>query len=159
KGPGKIIEEMKRSRIAMRLEDRKDAAEIAGLRRAQRGADLGWMMCVVVNDGDAVTRFDLEPPVDSAETLKRARNDARFNAHVPRGCERSSGIENVVHAGHVQLKVLRAAAIEPQRKRGTEAFEVDAGNANVGGSRRAVGDNAPLDQRDQRLHGRFVDAE
>src|SRR5262249_48111357 len=82
-----VIEKMKRPGVAVRLEDRKDAAEIAGLGGAQGGANLGWMMRVIIDDRHTVTRLDLETAIDAAKVFKRGGDDAGVDAHVARSCK------------------------------------------------------------------------
>src|SRR5262245_50247509 len=53
----KIIEEMKGPRIAMRLEDRENAAEITRFGGAKRGPNLGGMMSIIVDDSHPIARF------------------------------------------------------------------------------------------------------
>ena len=75
---------MKCARVTVRLEDCKDAPEIAGFGSAERGANLGWMMRVVIDDRHAVTRLDLEPAIDPAKVFKRGGNCGRIDAHITR---------------------------------------------------------------------------
>ena len=100
--PGKVVEQMKCSGKAVRLKDGKDAFEIAALRGAERRADLRRVMRIVVDDGDAVARFDLEPAVDALESFKAAAIDAGVDVHIARRGESGRSIQNVVHAGNTQ---------------------------------------------------------
>src|SRR6185369_3524330 len=154
--PREIVKEMERSRVSMRLEDRKNAAEISRLRGTERRANFGRMMSVVVDDGYAVTRLDLESPIDSAETFERRGNDMRLNAHIARRREGRSRVQDVVHARHVQLHALRASAVETYGERGTQTLQLNIADANVGGRCRSVRHDPALNLRDQRLNRRIV---
>ena len=97
----------------MRLKDREDPLEVRGFRSAKRCSNFGGMMRVVIDDRDAVARLHLESPVDASKIFQGAGNGRRFDAaHVTHRCERSRGVQNVVHAGNVQLELLRRAAVE-----------------------------------------------
>src|SRR5678815_1322007 len=114
---------MERSCVAMRLKDRKNPTEVSGFCGAQRRTNFGRLVRVVVDDGDAVTRLDLESPIDSAETFERCGNNLGFDSHIACSRERCSGVEHVVHARHTQLHSLRASADETYGERGTQALE------------------------------------
>ena len=55
-GAGEFLEQITRARVAVGLEDHVDAAIAALARCGQGGADLGGMVAVVVDDGDAAGR-------------------------------------------------------------------------------------------------------
>src|SRR5262249_49473607 len=69
-----IVEEVQRSCVAMRLKDCKNPSEISAFGCAQRRANLGGMMCVIVDYSYAIARLDLEPAIDAVETFESARN-------------------------------------------------------------------------------------
>ena len=103
-GAREVVEQMHRARVAVRLKDRKDPTEIAGLRGAERRANFRGMVRIVVDHGDAVAALDLKSAVHALKVLQSRGNDGRLDAHVACGSKRGSGVQNVVHAGNVQLE-------------------------------------------------------
>src|SRR4030095_8930337 len=65
----------------------------------------------------------------------------------------------VVHAGYIQTHLLGIAAVETHSEGGTQTFELNVDNANVGSRSRTIRHDAPLDPWNQRLYSRLVDAE
>ena len=63
-----------------------------------------------------------------------------------------------MHAGNVQLELLRGAAVESQRERRPEAFRSHVGDTDIGGSGGSVRHDAAFYLRDERLNGRFIEA-
>ena len=80
----------------------------------------GGMVRIVVDHGDAVAALDLESPIDALKVLESRGNDGRLDAHVARCGKRGSRVQNVVHAGNVQLESLGRSAVESQREGGAK---------------------------------------
>ena len=64
---------MKRARVAVRLKDGEDPAEVAGLGGAERRANFGRMVRVVVDDGDPVAALDLKSAIHTLKVLQEPR--------------------------------------------------------------------------------------
>src|SRR5438093_12231286 len=151
---------MKGARVPVRLKNHENPAEIARLGGTQCGADLRRVMGVVVNYGDAVMRFDLEPPFNTLEALQRCGHDIRLNhPHFANSSESAGGVKDVVHAGNLQPDLLLCAAVETQNESRTETFNMDIGDRNVGRRSRTIGHDAAFNLRYERLHRRLVQTE
>src|SRR5437867_8733686 len=97
---------MERSGIPMRLEDGKDSTEIRSFGGCQGCSNFGRMMCVVVDNRNTDSRFDLESPVDPSKGFQRIGNDARLDAHVTGRGKRGCRIQYVVHTRNIEAKRL-----------------------------------------------------
>ena len=110
---GKIIEEMKRSRETMWLENGKNALEVRALGCAERSPDFRGVMGIIVYHRHTVARLDLEPPVDSFETVESCGDDGSFDVHVA-GRRFSDESEAEVRAGYARLFGELGIAIDAQ---------------------------------------------
>src|SRR5712692_1756043 len=149
---------MKRARIAMRLKDGKNPPKIRSFGRAEGCSNLSRVMGIIVDDSYAVVGFHLESANNAAKAFQSACNDAGFDSHITSRCKGGGGIQDIVHAGNIELKVLDGAAIKPEYESGTEAFNVHVGDADIGRSRSTVSDDSPLHLRNEGLNARLIEA-
>ena len=95
-----------RARVEVRLEHRDQPAIGKGLsRRGQRGRELGGVMGIVIDNGDAGhIAQPLESPADAAE--RRQRFERSIDVGVQRDDNPECGrrIAKIVHAGHLELQ-------------------------------------------------------
>src|SRR5689334_15196725 len=143
-GTSKIIEEMKRSCEAMRLEHGENALEVRALGGAERSPDCRRVMSIIVYHRDAVARLDLESPIDPFETIESCSDGRRLDAHVAASGKRGRCVQNVVHAGNIQPELVSRPAVESYGKGGTEAIESDVGDTDICCCRGTVGDDPAL---------------
>ncbi len=117
----------------MRLEDGEDALKFAELRGGERGADLGGMMAVVVDDGHAASlAAHLKTAID-ARVAGDGRAD-RFQLDVEFQADRDSrrGVEHVVNAGHAEVKCSQVAPTRPNREAAFEGAAIDVRDLQAG---------------------------
>src|SRR6516225_2984332 len=143
----------------MGLKHGENPAKIPCFGGAERCPDFRRVMRIIIDDGYAVARLHLKPAVHAAKPLKPACNEAGVHTHIASRSKSRRGVQHVVHARNVELEFLLAAAVKPENKSGTKAFNVHIGDADVGRSRSAVSDNTPLDLRNKGLNGRFIEAQ
>ena len=84
KGAREIVHQRLRARVAVRLEQHVNASKAAGARGRERGANLGGVMAVVVDHGDAALRAaHLKAAVHAAEMPPALRESSRRECRVP----------------------------------------------------------------------------
>ena len=153
------IEQRSRARVGVRLEvDNQPPIAIARPRGGQCRAHLRRVMGVVVDDGHAITGFDLEAAIHPTEIFERSGDDIRVNfskPHLARSGKRCRRVQYVVQARYVQLQFLCPGAIEAQRGRRTQSFKMNIGDAHIGSRSGAVRDDAPFDLRCMRRKRRI----
>src|SRR4051812_40564785 len=111
----------------MRLEQSNDAAlRIAAARGIERGADLGRMMRVVVDDKRAVViAEDLKAPVDAEELGDPGSGPLGADAELPRDGDRGERVPHVVLAGNEEFE--EADAVNFERRAALMKREVARG--------------------------------
>ena len=97
--PRKVVEQMHGAGKAVRLKDGKNPAKLPDFAAAQRRADFGGMMRIVVDDGDSVAALDLKSPIHSLKVRQSRGDDSRIDAHVARGGKSGGGVQHVVMPG------------------------------------------------------------
>src|SRR5580692_6801888 len=89
----------------MRLKDNVNPPATRFARSCQRGADLGWMMTVVVDHGDASRRASLlKAPVHTAKMLQPFSDFFRRHFQLMRNRHCGGRIEHVVPPRHMQFE-------------------------------------------------------
>ncbi len=107
-----LVQKISGARVPVRLEDDVNLAAAARARSGQRGANLGGMVAVVVDNRHAARLAALlEAPVDAAKVAETLGNFSGCDLKLPRNGDGGRGVEHIVPAGHVQLE-------RPQRPRG-----------------------------------------
>ena len=106
-----LAHEIARARVTVRLERDDDAAILEpGARAGERGADLGGVVAVVVDDHDAARLAAYgEAPADAAEAGERALIDVEVDAEEIGDGEHGEGVEDVVPPRHRQLHSTQAS--------------------------------------------------
>ena len=116
---GEFIEQQLRARVAVRLKDDVDLAEAALPRRRQRGANLGGMMAVVVDHGDAVgAALELEAAIHAVEVGQAFADLVDRNVQSNADGDGGSGVAHVVLAGNVQLEIRPGPGRDSARESG-----------------------------------------
>src|SRR2546426_9604985 len=118
----------------MWLEDRKDSTKIRSFGGRQGCSNFGRMMCVVIDDSNTDSRFDLESPVDPPKAFKRISNDAGFDAHITGRRKSGCRIQDVVHTRNIEAKLFERSAVKSQGKRGAETFDIHIRDPHIGRS-------------------------
>src|SRR4051812_50172064 len=96
---------MEGSGVAGRLEEDVDAAETAQPGAVERGADLGGVMAVVVDDGDALLlAADLETAIDTAERGERLADDVGLDLEFHGDRDGGHRVQDVVAAGDAEVE-------------------------------------------------------
>ena len=109
----------------MRLEGDDDAPIVeAGARAGERGADLGRVMAVVVDDHDAAgLAAHGEAAPDAAEAGERALIDGEVDAEEVGDGEHGQRVEHVVPPGHGQLDAAERLAARDRGEASCAALE------------------------------------
>src|SRR5580704_18175074 len=95
----------------MWLEDDVDLREAALQRSGQGSANLGGMMAVVVDDGDAVgVSNQLEATVDAVELRQPLANLLYRNIQPDANRDRGGSVADVVRSRHPQLELAQVRA-------------------------------------------------
>ena len=101
-GRSELIEEQLRAGIAVRLEDDMNAAKTALASGGEGGADLGGMVAVVVDNGDAVhAALELKAAVDPVVFCQAIPDFFDRDVESDADGDGSGGVANVVFAGNV----------------------------------------------------------
>ncbi len=101
----KLLQKISGARVPVRLKDHVDLAARAGARRLQRGANLGGVVAVIIDNGHAARLAALlEAPVDAAKVLEPFGNLLRRNFKLPRNGDGGRGVQHIVPAGNMQLE-------------------------------------------------------
>ena len=137
-----------------------NASKLAKLRGGERGADLGGMMAVVVNHGDAAgLAAHLKPAIDAGIAgdgfANRFQLDVQLQAHRDGG----RGVEHVVNAGHAQMKRSQIVPAGPNRKTALESAAIHVGDLQAGLLAAPVSDDAAIYQRKKLLDVFVVQAQ
>ena len=100
-----LFHQVFRARVAVRLKDHVNVPVSALAGGSKRGANLGGMMAVVVNHGNAAHyAFTLEAPVDAAIVVEPFGDLLRRNFKLARNGHGGCRVQNVVTAGNMQFK-------------------------------------------------------
>ena len=140
----------------MWLEERDDATlRVAAARGVERGADLGGMMRVVVDDQRAgIVAEDLETAVDAEELGQRGGGDVPVDAELARHGDRGERVAHVVLAGHEEFE--EADAFDFERR--AALVELDIVRGQLRARAQAVAAGAQRNGVEQLRHHRVVHA-
>src|SRR5581483_9017623 len=109
-GGAELLHERLGAGVAMRLEDRVDAAVTALARGGKSGADFSGVMGVVVNDSDAAhLSLNVEAAVHAAKALQGCANIVRANVESDTNGNGCGGVPHIVSAGDVQAELAQIA--------------------------------------------------
>src|SRR5665647_1649840 len=159
-GRGEDRHELRQAGVAMRLENSDDAAIPAPFGRLERGLDLGRVVGIILDDHDVVddlAQLEAAPgPGVALESLEDGvRRDVEVEAHGGRG----HGVEDVVNPRHLELQRPQILPPGVKDRRAAELVEGEIAGGQVGLGREAIGDDPPLDLRDDALEIGIVEAE
>src|SRR5436190_4983295 len=88
------------ARITMRLEEHKQAIELASAGRFERGANFGGVMAIVVNDGNVVDHaLDIKAAAHAGKLSESFADHVSRRAHIEDIAGGRHSVANVVHAG------------------------------------------------------------
>src|SRR5258708_8944663 len=155
-----FVPKMLGSRVAMRLKENQQPIELAAARGFERGANLGRMMAVVVNQGNPVDgALDVKAAAYACELFEALADQVRGNIQIQRHGSGSGGVADVVNArrsGQTEFSQVVAAIGEAELA--LEALQFDVADHQVRLARRAVGDDGPLHFREDGLDVRLIEA-
>src|SRR5713226_9766074 len=142
-----------RARVAMRLEQHQNAAVHTQSRGIESRANFGGMMTVVVDDGNsAFLASHLKATVHTDECGQTFADLLRRNFQLRGYAHRGQRIQNVVLAGHAQLKTSQIGSTEAHAKVTLEFSTAYILGLEVGLRAAAISDHPPLDERKNALH-------
>jgi hypothetical protein len=137
-----------------------DALEATEARGCQRGADLGGVMSVVVDYGDAaLLAARLETAVHAAEAGQGFANQIRRDFQFQRYGRRRGGIQHIVPAGDAQVKRAQRGLAVAQAEIAGEGTAADVSGFQIRLGAGAVRDGAAPDGRQNSLHVIVVHAD
>src|SRR5438552_780822 len=91
------------ARITMRLEEHKQAIELASAGRFERGANFGGVMAIVVNDGNVVDHaLDIKAAAHAGKLSETFADQVSGNVQIEGNGGGRRSVANVVHAGRMR---------------------------------------------------------
>src|SRR4029079_12820634 len=101
----KLVHQLLSARITMRLEDNNRSPPAGTIFcRLERGKDLGRMMAVIIDNGDAVDlTLELEPSVGVLELRKSIGDHREWYFELKRNSRRRQRVIHIVLAGNRQI--------------------------------------------------------
>src|SRR5882724_8114874 len=150
----KIIPEMLRARVAMRLKEHQQPIEFAAAGRFQRGANLDGVMTIVINDGDVIhDALDVKTAAHSGKFGKAFADQVGCNVQIERHGSRGRSVAHIVHARRMsQLEETEIITFIGKAEFAVEPLQLYVADDQVGLARRSISDDRPLHARNYGLH-------
>ena len=121
---GELVHKVEGTGVAVGLEDDVNLAVAALAGGGKGGANLGGVMAVVVDDGDAAGgAAKLKAPVDAAEVTEALGNFVGGNFKLAGDGDGGGGVEHIVASGNVELEGAEGAGDGVDEEAGEANFE------------------------------------
>src|SRR5258708_5113866 len=151
----------------MRLEGHDDPPIEAALRGIQRGLNLGRMVAIVIDDQDVAALVPLredrlakhrKPPLYATKGRQGVARDVQGHFELVRHSDGGQSVEDVMRSGHLNSKGPQPFASSKCVEARRNSLESAIGGSVVCLARNTVSHVAPVNQRQNLLHARVVDA-
>src|SRR5579884_491050 len=159
-GSSKVVQKRLGARVSMWLKQGDDAREVTLPGGRERRPDLGWVMAVVVDDGDAAgLPALLKSPIDAGVVLQRFANGFDADLQPARYSQSRGGVQNIVETRDIQPEMTEFLAAKPDREFTGEMATAVIAHAVCSLGVLAVSYGSTVNEREHLLHVLVIEAQ